>query len=845
MKLSQIIFKPKWQDKDAATRLSAVAADADPELSAALPELTRSDPDPRVRLAALKRLGDYERWRERSTGDSDAEVRRTARSTYITMLCAGASSAPPLTRLIAELETLSAAELETVATAAVNRDLRAAALERVTRPALFAERAGADPDPALRLMALARVNDPAVLQRIAERTRKSDKLVSRSARERVEAMLIGAGNADAISARARLLCERIELLLRDPGTGHDAKRAEIERDWTGLGGDVPTALTARFRGALSLMSRMAAPRESTRVATDQTPAGKAPAPAAATPAPVAIAEEQADTAAEISEVVVSRARFDAALAAVAEQTRRERERRDAAAREVEHALPRYAAALDAGDTAAASAAHAELARLVEATGKISGAVEQKVAALNARLAELRRWQHWSNQRRRRTLCDEIEGLATAGLHPDAVATRVHDARAEWQRLDAMEGADKTAPSAGLTRRFFAACQHALKPAQAYFEKRDTVRDARRAEIEALVARAAALPEEIVDWKALSALRRELADALRSLDGLSPRDRNHCARRIKDTIAAISPRLEARAQGVEQAKSRLIEQAQALSQHAERGAARTARELQQQWTAIGEGVRSTDQKQWREFRAACDRVFAALDAGRKERDSQAAALIEQAQALVDEAEALANDPSIDSNALPARRRELDSRWRAVATNDQRLDQRWRKALDKLTARDAERAREKRLARYALALQKYALLRELERGEKTAELLELLAPRWDAHAGLVAEFGAPLADRWIRACRGEPVSADATEVEAARDLLTRLEFSAGIASPAEDRQRRMDYQVARLSARMRGGVSMTPERELDDVLSAWFGQTPQPAELEQRFERAAQAAIGALP
>jgi hypothetical protein len=843
VKLSQIIFKPKWQDKDAATRLSAVAADAEPDLIAALPELTRSDPDPRVRLAALKRLGDYERWRERSTGDSDAEVRRTARSTYITMLCAGASSAPPLTRLIAELETLSAAELETVATAAVNRDLRAAALERVTRPALFAERAGADPDPALRLMALGRVNDPAVLQRIAERTRKSDKLISRSARERVEAMLIGAGNADAISARARALCERIDLLLRDPGTGHDVERAAIERDWAGLGGDVPAVLTARFRGALSLMSRMAAPRDSTNVASHQTPAGEAAAPVVSTPVPpVAVADEQPGAAAEISEVVVSRARFDAALAAVAEQTRRERERRDAAVREVEAALPRYAAALDAGDTGAASAAHVELAGLVEAAGKISGAVEHQLSALNARLAELRRWQHWSNQRRRRTLCDEIEGLATAGLHPDAVATRVHDARAEWQRLDTLEGADKSAPSAGLTRRFFAACQHALKPAQAYFEKRDMVRDARRAEIETLLARAAALPEEIVDWKALSALRRELADALRSLDGLSPRDRNHCARRIKDTIAAISLRLEARAQGVEQAKSRLIEQAQTLSQHAERGAARAARELQQQWTAIGEGVRSTDQKQWREFRAACDRVFAALDAGRKERDGQAAALIGQAQAIVDEAETLANDPAIDSDALLARRRELDSRWRTVAANDQRLDQRWRKALDKLTARGAERAREQRLARYALALRKYSLLRELERNEQTADSL---ASRWDGHPALVAEFDTPLVDRWMRARRGNSALVDATEVEAARDLLTRLEFSAGIASPAEDRQRRMDHQVARLSARMRGGPSMTPERELDEVLSAWFGQPPQAAELEQRFERAAQAAIGALP
>jgi len=810
VKLSRIIFKPKWQDKDAAARLAAITADADPELIAALPELTRTDPDARVRLAALKRIGDYERWRERSTGDTDADVRRIARSTYITLLCSGAGNCPPLPRLIAELDTLSAAELETVATAALNRDLRADALTRITRPALFAERAAADPDPALRLLALERVSDPAVLQRIAERTRKSDKLISRSARERVESLLIGAGNSDAIAARARGLCDRIELLLRDRRPSHAADRAALERDWHSLGAGIPAALTGRFQGAVALMNRMDATGESIRTA--------------------------------ISEIVVSRARFDAALAAAAEQSRRERERRDNISREVERALPRYAAALDSGDTASAQATHAELAVLVETAGKIPGAVEHQLAALNARLAELKRWQHWSNQRRHRSLCDEIEALATAGLHPDAVATRVHEARAEWQKLDAMEHTDKAVPSAELTRRFFAACQHALKPAQAYFEKRDTVRDAHGAGIETLLARVTGLPAEISDWKALATLRRELSDALRTLDGVSPRDRNRYARRIKDAIATISPRLEARSQNVQQAKARLIEQAQTLSQNAERGAARSARELQQQWTAIGEGIRSIDQKQWREFRAACDRVFAALDAGRKERDAQAAALEGQAVAIVDEAEALANDPALGSDGLATSRRELETRWRAMANTEQRLEQRWRAALDKLTARGAERVREKRLARYAVALQKYAVLRELERGEQSGELL---ASRWDGGSAPAQEFAAPLADRWERARAGGFDATDGDGSSTARDLMVRLEFVAGIASPQADRQRRMDYQVARLSARMRGAATMTPERELDEVFTAWFGQQAQPPELEQRFERAARAAMDTLP
>jgi len=848
VKLSHILFKPKWQDKDADTRLPAVVSDADPNLIAALPELTRSDPDARIRIAALKRLGDYERWRERSTGDADAEVRRTARAAYIAMFCAGASNCPPLPRQIAELDTLSSAELETVATAATNRDLRAAALALVTRPALFAERAGADPDPAVRLLALQRVDDPAALQRIAERARKTDKAISRMARERLESMRIVSGDAGAIAARARVLCERIEVLLRNPGTDRAAARAAIEGDWNNLGNEVPAALSARFRGAVALINQLTSMRGNTLADEHSLPQQTATVAETAplTPAPPAETDRGglAEPAAEIGEVVTSRARFDAALAAAAEQSRREREQRDAATRErIEQLLSRYEAALAAGDTSAAQAAHTELSQLTKAAGKISAALEHRLAPLDARLTELKRWQVWSNQRRRRALCDEIEALSAAGLHPDAVASRVHDARAEWQRLDAIEGGDKPVAASGLARRFHGVCQHALKPAQAYFEKRDSVRDAHRNELEALLARVAAVPADSTDWKALSVLQRELSAALRSLDGVSPRDRNHCARRIKDAIGSISARIEEHAKGIATAKAHLIEQAEALSQNADRGAARAARELQQQWTALGEGLRSTDQKQWRQFRAACDRIFSALDAGRKEREANVAVQAGQAQAIVDEAEALANDPAIDADALAAGRRDLDFRWRALGAGDRQLDQRWHKVLDKLSARGTERARAKRLARYSSALQKFALLRELERGAQSAELL---APRWEVHAALAAEFEAPLTERWMRACRYESASSETDDAaEAARDLLVRLEFIAGIASPEEDRQRRMDFQVARLSARMRGGAALAPERELDEVFSAWFAQPPLPFELEQRFERAAKAATDILP
>ena len=838
MKLSRILFKPGWQDKDPAARIAAVSGDGDPELLAALPELTRSDPDARVRLAALKRLGDYECWRERSTADADAEVRQAARSAYVSLLCAGGPGCPGLPRLIAELETLSDAEIETVATAATNRELRSQALARVTRPALLAERAGADPDPALRLGALRRIHDPAVLKRIAERTRKTDKTINRAARERVQALRIEGGDAAAIAAHARELCERIESLLRQPGPDREAMRESIQSEWQGLGDAVPAALAMRFNGTVALLARHPGEgaQASSSAAATQPPN---PAPATVSAAPIGpdrgVEEPPAkDTAAEVS----SRARFDAALAAAAEQAKRETDVRDAALRRVEELLPRLSAALDAGDTGAAHDEDAEIGKCLHTLQAVPHAIERQLGPLHARLAELRRWQHWANQRRRRALCTEIEALPSSGLHPDALATRVHDARVEWARLDAMEGHGHGGESSGMARRFFAACQRALKPAQVYFARRDSVRDAQRQELEALLARHAALPADSEDWKALAQMRQQLAAALRSLSALNPRDRNAFARRIKNAIAVLAPRIEGHGREVESAKVRLIEQAQALTQHADRGNVRVVRQLQQQWTALGAGLRSTDQKQWREFRKACDQVFAALDGERRQREANDAEQVEHARGLVAEAEALVQDRTVDAAGLAARRKDLAARWRECAPADRTLDKRFRQALDALSGRADELVRANRLGRFTTALDAYALVREIECGRHTA------ADDWNG-IELAADFSV-LEERRGHALDAPPEAADAATLDAARDVLIRLEFLGGVATPAEDSARRMNYQVSRLSARMRGGSAASPDRELAALLADWFAlRGSVPDALDERFVHAARAALSTLP
>jgi DNA repair protein SbcC/Rad50 len=848
MKLAQFLFKPKWQDKNASVRRAAVAGDTSPDLVAALPEIIRNDVDAGVRLTALKRLDDYEFWRERSTGDSDGEVRRAARAAYLSMLAGKEARVPELPRRIAELDTLSPEELEKVAMQATDRELRGAALSRVSRPALLADRAVVDPDAGLRAAALERVTDVAALERIAERARKTDKTISRLARKRVAAQRIGSGDAAAIALKARLLCERMEALMRASNTTDEAAQAAIERDWATLGDRIPSDLQARYRGAAALVERMRTNAQNPQIAFAAIDAESSLAPTADPDGMIlnAAGSALADTASADArpallsvELLASQARFDAALANAAVESQRERDQRRTHLRELEEVTTQYAVALEAGDVSASHALHDRVLHLNSVSGALPAPLEIRIAPLHARYAELKRWQSWANQQRRQALCAAIEAAAEANMHPDALATRIRASRDEWQKLDASEGSGGN--DADLTRRFQALCHQALKPTKTYFNKRDELRRGQSDAIEAVLKSASELPEQISDWKAVGALRLELGKALRSLDAVDPRERTRLGKRIKDAIGVIAPRIHAQIEAVEQAKQRLIDRASALSQQTDgRAVARDARDLQQQWTALGNGKRNVDQRQWTLFRAAVDAAFGKLDAARQERDAQSAAARNFSQTLVEEIEALRDDATHARDAVKVAMRDLDSRWQSQRCEDRSLEQRYRNAHDAIDAGLVVAMRQEHLSRYSRALEKYTLLRSVESGAQTHAAIE---KHWQEAKLDSAAFSAALDARYAQLVSAESVVQE--DDEQVRDRLVELEFIAGIDTPADDRQRRMNYQVQRLAKRMRERASASPEEELTRVLVAWFKQRAQAEELEARFAQAARAGIAALP
>jgi exonuclease SbcC len=855
MKLSGFLNKPRWQSKEPAVRRAGVAGDEDAELLANLVDIARQDVDPGVRGAAMKRLADPGLTQRLAQEDPDPGVRADARKLWFDLLAgthARSPTAVECTRLLRAQDDV--ALIEHIARTAADLSLRGAALSRVTRTTLLADRVTADPSPELRLAALERIDDEALLERIAERTRKTDKRISRGARVRADALRIARGNSDVAETLARSLCERIERLVREP-QGVEAE-SELHVQWTAIEARAGDQLRTRYRAAQQLLS---VSREARATAT--TPATGEPASVADdgvvanAEAPVADSETVPEPAAPEAETIpaqsadplLAQARFAASLSAASAERIKDQEQKNEKTQHLENAVSAFESAVEEGVVARAHAAHAELAALRKSGGApLSRALQRRLADAEHRYAELSQWQHWSDNQRRRQLCESIEELIGSGLHPDAIATRVREAQAEWSRLDAAEGHVPSGHAVhGWARRFHSACRHALEPAKSYFKKRQELRKTHAQTIAASLEQARAIPEDCSDWPLVAKVRHAIVDSLRTLDQVDPHERKALAKGLKSALNALDARVTGHHAEVESAKSTLIAEAQALtSGEMPRGAVAAARALQQRWREVGNGRRDRDQAQWKAFRTALDAVFGKLDAERSERSARDADSRSRAGALCTEFENLAKAEALPTRAEISR---VSAEWDALNVRDESLLRRFRAAQAILRDVDIRRERVGRRNPYDAWLARYRLCRAAERAEQPPDDLRTAweaAPRGEvATSALASRFETALQDASGDAT---PASNGDVDEDALREVLIRIEIFAGLESPREDQERRRKLQIERLSARMRGAAALTPHQELAALLSRWTELAgAESSEFDARLERDLAAAIETLP
>ena len=892
MSFKERLFGTPWESKDADARARSVAGSTDPRLSDKLAEIASEDPDAGVRIAALKRMGEESAWLKARNTDSDPQIRVTADHFLLRSVC----EKPAAGQLAGRLEWLEALEtseaLRRVAAHAADAEMRAAALGRINSPGFLGDCLVSEPDDAIAETVLARLEQVSTLKRIADQLRKKHKTRHQAVIGRLAELESHSesGSHDARDELAVQLIGRAQKLARGEFSGD--RKAESERlaeRWQALTDPEPH-LARRFEVAMRIVKSAMQPRPARAPVVESVPDAPAAGDAELTqmveqaqtmatqpaddktadalnklmsafdkhwnsmrktgPADEAARERFRALCGELQARVQTRQKAGAPAAAHEADTSANGDTpRAESTLELEKALEHAEQALAAGDIAQSNEAINKARSLHDRLPRRGRSKDSagRIGRLAGKLKEMRDWQHWSNNKLRERLIERVGEIDAGNLHPDAVTERLKELRQRWKELDEHEvlPGDKRqfAAPQGQWRRFQRACKEAFDAARPYLEKRSEVREQSHQELQEFLedARSVAGNPDTPNEK-LIRYQRAAREAIRNLDTLPPRLRGKAAGALRELMDSISASLDRQFEAAENEKRRLVAEARKLAHEKDRAVAiDRAKALQAEWKKVGRGRRKVDDQLWAEFREPIDPLFDDL---KKERDERKQVEHEHAEALKQlcvRAEELAavDDPDSVAGQMSG----LEDEFNGHASPPPALRKRFERALDRYrqqirSAREAQaQAKRAHLAGLAKKLQEAWQAIQAGKTPPTDDDLPDIPEDDEVAQGLLARLEHMIAAADITELNREVEA----QTERARQIVVEMECLSGVESPEQDRQRRMDYQINRLSSRLGGGAEKADlDSERADLQRRWLESFPhatdQAGQLKKRFDSA---------
>jgi len=843
MNWKQRLFKPKWQHKSADIRLESVNTEQNPGLINSLLEIAGNDEDKRVRCAAIKRLHQLENILKLYDAEKDREVIELLQDRIRQLAASSDETRPPLQFRMQVIKTTSDRDLiEHLARHAPEAELRRAALAKVERQGVLGDCCIQDSDAENRAYAASRISKHASLKRVIDALRKRDKKLYSQLQARLQQELLDAADPKAIQAEALRICTSLEHLILETNKAGSAETQALHTAWKKIAADTSTGMTERYQ---RICDRLAAP-----------PVVKQP-PVPQTPAPVipekpAIKEEPA----EITEAPVDSDSIQK-KAAKLELQRQQSEKELGQAQEF---LAQLATQLEDGELHNALETRAALQKLAKGHGKNKDwqTINRELAAKQARLRELREWQHWSNNKVRKRLIAEMEVLPAANLHPDALLDRIKSLQMEWKALEQSEQipADKHFASAPwMWRKFSTAGHTAFDAAKPYLDKRSEIQSRHAQSLATFCAELNQLAQaEPKDWTALSKGMNRGRKKLHDLNNIPARQRQKLARKLKTALDKANAVMQEHYQEVEREKMKLIRAASQLIHMPERSEAiDQAKSLQSNWKAAGSLWRSREQDLWNQFREHLDPLFEEL----KEQQDNLRAATEQnlsaQKALCTEMEELLK-AGLDLSAQHGKVQGLKDSWKDIERADRRLLQSFQNLLTdyqnqvtQAELKQAEADRERRWLKSAL-LHELTVTGRTKKGILSKKTETRVSKAWPDESS--DDSYEQAMDRAATELLGGKADTPGTDEiddlkNQARMLTIQLEFVAGLPSPDEDRDQRMQYQVDRLAASMSGASEKQPATdEARDAEISWLGMYTLPEPEFEAFGKRIKQAMSAI-
>lgn len=513
------------------------------------------------------------------------------------------------------------------------------------------------------------------------------------------------------------------------------------------------------------------------------------------------------------------------------------------------------AALDAGQLAEAERQLSAIDD--EGQTAAADALQVRIAAAQARLAQLRGWQHWAGGRAREELVLQAEALAAATVAAgngdeagaaDADVARlsvrqradvITTLRERWKEIDRLGGAGGRA----LWPRFDAALKAAHEPVAAHVAAQRAAREsnlaARLQLIEGLEATAAPVaPEDLgAESGAVPADPHTLAGALSRFHiewrKLGPLEHTvpHAARaallqRMEAAVARVDAPLQAARAQARVEREVLVARARALAADAPgrgRDLPGDVRALQAEWQRHAKALplaRADEQALWADFKAATDAAFAAREAAYSAREAEFQAHAAEREALIERLRVRADDSAAVQRQTLA---EVDAAWQrcgpAPRARAAALDAAYRDARDALQQWLDQAAQRAWQAGCDALDAKLALCLAHEHSAAADGYAPTVAGAWQALPALPA----PLEDTLRRRAGLLPARADAA-APPADELLLQIETAWGLPTPPAYEEARRTRKLLAMKAALEGHRSEVPAAPRpDDALALLLGRS----------------------
>lgn len=483
---------------------------------------------------------------------------------------------------------------------------------------------------------------------------------------------------------------------------------------------------------------------------------------------------------------------------------------------------------------------------------LPGALESRWHSLQAQVETLRGWARWGTEQAREKLIVAAGELLVGERDVEELAAAIPALREEWKRLNAHAPSGK-----GQWENFDATLEKAYEPVAAHRAEQAARQAEARAAKEALctgweAALAGGQADQQADLKSVEALRGEMTKLWRAAPQAGFRDERALRKRFDTLIGAIDQRLDAARLAEFARREQLILAAETLKDQTDpRRAIAEAKALQQSWSKQASPIRlkrGDEQKLWQRFRAACDVVFARLDAQRAEEAAEHQQQAQSRRKLLDAfaATLVGNDAGEIKRALNQFRAAWDGakpadkpgrREYSERHPDKRSDKSAQKPADEqeALARDLQQQAQRRLdelrqakqrERFDLLARKSALAERVEAAVLAAEPVEAVIAEvkqaWENLPGLPGKTESILARRLAGANAVTPAQWAAGR-EARDALLLDLEIALGLPSPAPYAEVRRERQLERLQSRF--GNAPEQQVEPEEMLARWYA-TPAP-------------------